>query len=572
MLKIIDNSVFVMGQYFSTVGTCRKFEKYWGHNDAVFNERMYIYPKHLITENTKKFLKMIGSYDEVMASNPQGVESVWLYLNPNKITGTSVAYFNKEIIEQSIEEDIPLQSTNVDGTINYNWKNVSVIYDISQEIQSSYWNKKVKPTSSSLQDLSGEQIWEYTLANWEYLHNNTITISDIEESDNVNAYGKFFLYPIDPTEFVREFISAGRTISTGTKSMDDPEGGSYTIPTINTHVYINFRIRRIGSISDSGTIVTTIYNKAKDADVYEIYNMLQNSPFASYFTATNDMFLSNKLRVSYWNALKYKDRLKLWPMLIDQGYQKKKVKWYKKLLVIIIVIAAVYIFGPGGLKAGATAGEVLAYVASVATVVAITFSLIALYASKTGDLALAEWSGNMGKIAGTIALITGLMVMTTKISQIATDAARKEALNTALKEGMTEFDAEILAEQAEAGISDYIKAIYDTSTNSWSRAISTIGKAFDYYFEHRLKDIDASTEAAKQKATELEQEIALDTDFFYTTTLAPMQFIQNRMAVLDNMKNEYYVEAAYQPQSKWNIGPKGHVSKGEIFKPGYLLT
>ena len=120
MLKIIDATNFKLASLLGEAGWSRRFAKYWGNNGTVFNKRVYIYPKHHVTgnANTTKLLKMMGSYNDVMAMDPKGVESMWLYLNPEKLTASSEDYFTSYFIAQLIENNMVVDQW-YNFTLNY---------------------------------------------------------------------------------------------------------------------------------------------------------------------------------------------------------------------------------------------------------------------------------------------------------------------------------------------------------------------------------------------------------------------------------------------------------------------
>lgn len=548
MLKIIDATNFKLASLLGEAGWSRRFAKYWGNNGTVFNKRVYIYPKHHVTgnANTTKLLKMMGSYNDVMAMDPKGVESMWLYLNPEKLTASSEDYFTSYFIAQLIENNMVVDQ----------WYNFTLNYTLEDK---------------ALLTMNGIDLYNYTKTNWSTIHSTLYSTSNTREMVRLSELSKFFFYEQNEQDFVMEYINAKKTVGTVFKSDPyDPDSIiAYNRKVLQATVAIDFRVKRVSEIGEDSNIVNKIISTS---NALEKSMILQNSQMGynsedmswSWFEplVTDEIWLNSQLRVETWNNLKFKDRSKLISFVIDQDYQEEDTDWWEDLLVIVIVIVVIYFTGPEG---GAWTASALAY---TATMVALTMTIVSAVAANNGNYALAEFAGNIGKVAGFIAMAAGLVNMTNQLSTAmktaATEAAKNESLKFIAQHGIETATTEAAkaawtTELASLGSSDMLGVIIENALstgtdgfmNMANKGLSIVNKLYEMYSKNELEDIKVESESLDKQMNEFYQEDALEDNnmgnMLYQVTLNPLTTISTYQNILNTkIDNLYYTEADYQ--------------------------
>lgn len=548
MLKIIDATNFKLASLLGEAGWSRRFAKYWGNNGTVFNKRVYIYPKHHVTgnANTTKLLKMMGSYNDVMAMDPKGVESMWLYLNPEKLTASSEDYFTSYFIAQLIENNMVVDQ----------WYNFTLNYTLEDK---------------ALLTMNGIDLYNYTKANWSTIHSTLYSTSNTRDMVRLSELSKFFFYEQDQQDFVMEYINAKKTVGTVFKSDPyDPDSIiAYNRKVLQATVAIDFRVKRVSEIGEDSNIVNKIISTS---NALEKSMILQNSQMGynsedmswSWFepSVTDEIWLNSQLRVEAWNNLKFKDRSKLISFVIDQDYQEEDTDWWEDLLVIVIVIVVVVLTGP---ENGVWTAEALAYTASV---VALSMMVVSAVAANSGHYALARFAGNIGQVAGFIAMAAGLVNMTNQLSTAmktaATEAAKNESLKFIAQHGIETATTEAAkaawtTELASLGSSDMLGVIIENAfstgidgfMNMANKGLSIVNKLYEMYSKNELEDIKVESESLDKQMNEFYQEDALEDNnmgnMLYQVTLNPLTTISTYQNILNTkIDNLYYTEADYQ--------------------------
>lgn len=548
MLKIIDATNFKLASLLGEAGWSRRFAKYWGNNGTVFNKRVYIYPKHHVTgnANTTKLLKMMGSYNDVMAMDPKGVESMWLYLNPEKLTASSEDYFTSYFIAQLIENNMVVDQ----------WYNFTLNYTLEDK---------------ALLTMNGIDLYNYTKTNWNTIHSTLYSTSNTREMVRLSELSKFFFYEQNEQDFVMEYVNAKKTVSTVFKSnpYDSDNIIAYNRKVLQATVAVDFRVKRVSEIGEDSNIVSKIISTS---NALEKSMILQNSQMNfnpdditwSWFEplVTDEIWLNSQLRVETWNNLKFKDRSKLISFVIDQDYQEEDTDWWEDVLVIVIVIVVVVLTGP---ENGVWTAEALAYTASV---VALSMMVVSAVAANSGHYALARFAGNIGQVAGFIAMAAGLVNMTNQLSTAmktaATEAAKNESLKFIAQHGIETATTEAAkaawtTELASLGSSDMLGVIIENALstgtdgfmNMANKGLSIVNKLYEMYSKNELEDIKVESESLDKQMNEFYQEDALEDNnmgnMLYQVALNPLTTISTYQNILNTkIDNLYYTEADYQ--------------------------
>lgn len=561
MLEILDKTVIKLDELILTIGFARKFKKYWGttvvNGIPVFNKRVYIYPKQhvLNSPNTVKLIKLIGAYQDIMRMDPQGIDSMWLYLNPEKLSSYAQTEFNamfiSNLIEDNMEQDV--------------WYNFTLNYTLEDPV---------------LQTMNGVDLYNYTKTNWSTIHSTLYSTSNTREMVRLSELSKFFFYEQDQQDFVMEYVNAKKTVSTVFKS--DPYNQdnimAYDRKVLQATVAIDFRVKRVSEIATDSRIVTKVVEVANQTEqlmIIQNSQMNYNSEDMSWSwfepLISDEMWEESHLRVDYWDNLPYKKRADLISFILDQDYQEEDTNFWEDLLVVVIQIAAI-------VGAAFTGGWSL-------LIGAMLLQLIAYVAAKNGQYALArkamqgaEFLGYVSLVYGIGQAIKGYQVAAQKALEKANEEAIKEAATEAVKEGIkaagTELAESEVAALIEAEIvkmtadvvtkqltTEYIVkfAINSVTDSVWgmvNNALKIFAKIYELKAKNEIKDINANNKELDTKLDELNQKQQLDNDTDWEMSTRPLEAIVYSLDPIAVLRQRYDFMSMYLP-TKTNICSSG---------------
>ena len=499
--------------YIQTVGWKNKFLKYWGtevidDGIEVLKEKTYTYPKSLVDEDLLRHLKV---YEDVMASNPEGIVLAWLYINPDKFNKDAVVYKQDEAPMYTYVKsgDIWLDTNNEDTQYKYNgstWvpdsssivglANGNIEGDvlankINRELDedkqytiyivSLYGSNTLYEAVDKIADV--EITGDYTeyMANLkEYILDNYVDIlaNYTVEGDNDNSIAylisKYAMMP-DVEKLDVDIVDLAITTLDKPITYDDADGNVrkpiwYRPQTYkDVTITITLNVHRNSSINDTDPVFIHIAEgdriRALEAQqLLEDENAESDGIFSTLSwvkpEVTNDYFYKNRLRASVLShkesGIKVKDAVNLVTASFDSGYQQKKTKWYKKFIGIIVFIIAVILAIPSGgasLSAAAAAmtlGEVAFALAIGALAVNLTVAAMSMWGDTTG----AQANQPFAKAAGILSTFVGIAnIINNIVNKIvlasATEAVKQEAMKQAAMELGTEASKEAVTELAK---------------------------------------------------------------------------------------------------------------------------
>lgn len=458
----------------------------------VLKDRQYYYPNSSRSENYEKLFKFLGAYNDIEKNPPQGVQSAWLYINKNKgsalpepeETGELSQTYHDFIAHNLnqlwwdnddgvIPEGLTLTTSIViEGELNTT-RDTSVIttnlldpnatpgqtanaiinnYDdlwssclISQQgigviNKGSIQDEVTKVVTQDEDDLSPDDPWLDVIARYA-LRSNGIpcTIKDVEKGYGKTEAGRiYYTYVVTLEIPYYEF-------STTTPMVDDVVtdlNSTYTSLTRTKLSYPNgyytqYGIKSMDStdLEDDPTIVTRPYRLWEDEAVEiksELSSIWVQADDGKWYLRA-DVFDSPR---TY--SLTYKKLYSYVVTLIDSGYKKKKVSWWKKALAVIVFVVAVVLALPtGGASLTWTA------VATAILVGALVLNLLALAFAATGNHEWASAFAEASKMIEPLVIIATIITLTNTLQQWAQKAAQKAA-ETSIKEMVTEFVEEMI--------------------------------------------------------------------------------------------------------------------------------
>ena len=198
--------------------------------------------------------------------------------------------------------------------------------------------------------------------------------------------------------------------------------------------------------------------------------------------------------------------------------------------------------------------------------VALTMTIVSAVAANNGDYALAEFAGNIGKVAGFIAIVAGFVNMTNQVSNMAkaaaTEAAKNESMKFIAQQQLKLVTTETMKEAwttelTKLGSSDMLGVIMENALNTGvdgfmnmaNKALSIVSKLYEMYAKNELKDIEIENQKLTTATSTLKQEMALNEDNnqqLYIMSLDPYLAMNINSSPLEKLSNRYYTEAEYQ--------------------------
>lgn len=572
MKKVFDIGARINGAYLASLAVKRKIKRYWGTEDSpegkVFTETLTIYPHAERTANTDKLLKMLNSYDSIVNGKYDGIERMWLYLNPDKLTGTTNDLISKELFAEIVNDKM-----TIDEPITYT-------LNIAIRSYNNWWQSNVEAADNSIfKGMTSEQVGTYIRDNYESVLGSCV-IQPVCDQKDIEQIGKYILLNTNINDLVVSEYKAEKNVYFDTQVSYDEDGGIVETRYAETYVTVSFEVTRVGNISSEAAWITRVMALMDVEEAKEIVRQqylqeeevndggtIRKSWFSHRAKTTNEIWYQDKLRVSVYDSLKNKHSLTTFMGAIDQGYQKKKVKWYKKLLVIIVVIAIIYFTGPAGGYAAMSAIQVAAAIAWTATMVALGMTAVAMYGAKNGEYGIAAEAGQWGQVAGKIALVTGVIAGIGAIQQAwktaAEEAAKKEAAKAAAKKVALELAGDSVGAAAvqTATASTLDIALQAVSNMTYSAYVKTLGFVSQLYqmkAANEIGDIQAETQEVKDKQNALAQEQAWNDQVSYTQSLNPVQALGLDVKSCDRLDAQYYqmFDGVYEP-TRFNVCSSG---------------
>jgi len=565
-------STQVMG-YIQTVGWKNKFIKYWGTEKVdgieVLKKISYTHPKTAIDEDLLRHLKV---YAEVMASDSEGIVSAWLYINPDKFD-----------VSAEIENDILANKIN---------RELEDDKQYTIHIVSLYGSNTLHEAVDKIEDLDDYNVYMENLR--EYIKNNYVEILNnytVEgDNDNSIAYliSKYAMMPdvekldVDITDLSITVIDKPITYkdSDGTTRRPiwyAPRTYKDVTITITLSVHKNSLINATDPIfihiAEGDKVRALEAQQLLESIVDEVVGTFNTLPWRRLGT-TNDYFYRDQLRVSVFkykeSGIKVKDVINLVTSALDSDYQKKKAKWYKKLIGIVVFVVAFILAIPSGgasLAAAAatmTLGEVAFALAIAALAVNLTVAAMSMWGDTTGAQANQPFAKAVGVLSSFVSVVSVINNVATKmVLASATEAVKREAMQQATAELGTEASKEVIKELArdyaiEAtrsitidGVKEYMKELVRGTVNSTlkvslEQAVKGVNFVAKLVIGNETKNLQKSLERKNNALLKQEEEMVTQTALQRDLSMA---FMNSYTKPLEGMKEPFEVDWQYEGTS-----------------------
>jgi hypothetical protein len=422
----------------------------------VFNENFGIYPG---TEdsNVQEMLELFNMKSQIEEQNWEGISNAWIYFNPNKSNAQKF---------ESI------------ATVDYVQTKLNNLYDIDVEY-SFHLNLYLENTDVSLLSITNEQKIDFIINNYNLIFNNAYGNSDGNE-ETLDGLCKYLMF--DNNQHFEIVLSKPniQTYQISKKESLVIEDGlqDRNKKILNYSIGFDMKVKRISYIQKTSNIVVKIssINDINEQNIVlsSLEQTRDNDGISSdRTTVTNTVFYKDHLRFSLTdsNIMKTSDFVNVVINFIDVGFQKKKVKWYKKIIAMAIFVVAVILSVPSG---GTTL--TVAQVAFTFAMVTIELVVISLVLSKVGMVDIANSLGKFIKMSSFVATVTGIGSVITAI--------------------------------ARQGLMTYIQvSISGMSTFSF-QSLRYLSMAADFFYKNKLDKIQTSNNKLQDKLDEQEKLLA----------------------------------------------------------------
>jgi hypothetical protein len=567
-----DIGDILKSDFINNLGSTRKFTRLWGTTYIggveVLNHRRYYYPRSARPANFEKLFRYLGAYEDLNNNDPKGVQSAWFYLNKNKGSGLPVAeggtledsyhLFVSYNLDQlwwdeadgAMPENLTLTTSIViealiDGSrtdtvsttplLDPSWPTEQLITAIQNNYE-TLWDtclisqqgvgviNKGTFTSSVANvelpdedDLSPDDPWLAALSRYALRNNDVVcTIKDVQIGYAKSSTGRrYATYVVDieiphmsfdtSSAVVNQIaLDLGKTYTSRTRTRLSYPNGYWTKQEITA--------MDISDLQDDPDIVTRPYllweNEAEEDDS-RYSNIWLNSGGTYYLKA-------DAVRNPRNYGLTYKGLFSYLVSLIDSGYKKKKVKWWKKALAVVTFVVLV-IVNPFG--AATVWGAILA-AATVLTLLTLAFALAGM-----DDWAAAFAEAN--KMIEPLVIIATIIMLTQSLQKMAQKAAEKAA-----EEGIKETIKEFVADYIDDFVQEIVKGATDVfAGNLTASSLSFLTKAVKLLTlpqQIKLEELKEKNKDLKAEYEQLTQELSREYD-----ALKGFMYIYARPATAD---------------------------------------
>ena len=566
--------------YIKFTGNARRFKRYWGTTTVtedgggsveVLKDRQYYYPAGSRSGSFLKLFTSLGMYDDVNNANPQGIDSAWIYLNKNNASAlpespgvdevdlkdfitynlnqlwwdnndgpkpTNLTLTTSIVIEAVITTDdygvstspILINSGNLVNDITTNYENLWNTCHISQQgvgiiNKGSITDPVTKVVTPDEDDLTPNDPWLNIIARYA-LRTGGIpcTVKRVEIGlgrNEINRYYRTYVADIEIPEFT--FTNTDTIVQLIANDINTVYKTKLKSKFTYPNGYYTKQIARAMSTVDIESDVALYARPYRlwEDDAYDL-NPIHNGLWVAsttssiFFPVTKYYLRADVLDNPTSYGMTYKELYSYILSTIDSGYQKKKVKWYKKLLaVIVFVVVFAITYDP------ATSGWAAATSMATAVVVAsVAISLLGMLASSMGmedwALAFAEVSRTMEPLVTIAQIILILDFFSNMWDRAASTAADQASVN--MVEATVADTVGVLAENVVDSLINQITSVFSNvtaGTITTSTAIKYVGyiiKAYTLPQQIKLKELQERNKDLQAEYEKMAEEGARETD------------------------------------------------------------
>ena len=516
MKTYIDMFETYKGLFLASHRLKNRFKKYWGVTTLdgveVFNKRMVVWPGTDSNKNVVKILKMFGMYANIKKAKFEGITNYYLWLNPAKMD--NYATISKDIIVNHLNAVIP----------NYEFQIVLNYTDADDPKKFNGW--------------TSEQVSTWFLANYATLRTGAYVEC---RGNTLVAEAVGYYVPLDVSGNF-----AVRTVSATVTPIAYRTSAGLTA--YRSGISVELAAKQVSPLQEDDTIVDMMLNetdpnrKNKITTVFGLDADTDDDTAAAWLTSatrtggifrsmtnrgsnkTDEIWYRGQLRTQILDS-SYVDRDAFAGILassMDTGYTKKKTKWWKKVLSIVIVVIAVVLSVPSGGLSMAALGT-FAVNLGIATLVLTAMQFVV---AKSGDTGWAQYLGKFVQVVGIASMIAGIgSFIQNTVAKLAQDTAKQGLIDTAMaavKNAVTEVTTAASAFAKDMTISNALNVL-------GSKVVSLGRMLVEKFMDMRVKtaadELNDALESVQQSKEELadltdkEVHIGVEDIKYYTSPL-----------------------------------------------------
>jgi hypothetical protein len=455
-----DIGDILRASFINDISTINKLKRFWSTTTVngveVFKHRQYFYPDHSRGPDFEDLFKFLGAYESVTTFDPKGVESSWMYFNKNNNTILSTDYadfitsnlnqlwwddadgvrpigltLTTSIVIEAKQTSSSDSSVRTSELLDPNWPKAQLIQVIEDNYEDlwatclisqqgvgvinkgSITDPITEYVTQDEDDLSPNDPWLEVISRYALrTYGIPCTIKDVDIGIGIEGPRMYNTYIVtleipynafSPGElFVSEIVNDLETV--------------YSTPELGTRLsYSNgyWTKKAIRSMDKSGledgTVVTRPYRlwETEAAETSALFDAL-------WYNYDNTWYLK---AVPFSDpsvyGLTHRQLMPYVLQLIDSDYQKKKVKWYKKVIAAIIFVVAV-------LLAPITAGASVALAVAQAIVFgALVLNLATAVLSAIGSDDWASAFASASKAIAPLVQLANIYIALTGLADLA---------------------------------------------------------------------------------------------------------------------------------------------------------
>lgn len=566
-----DISESLKNDFIGNLKTVRGLLRLWGtemiDGVEVFTPRQFYYKEADRSENFEKLFKFLGAYEDVIGNNYEGIKNAWLYFNKNNETelqGDNESFVSDNLNKMWWDDNDGVRPENLTLTTSivieaYN-KNSS-LNDTIQQIVNTSMSKEVA-INSIINNY--EQLWNLCRITQEgvgVINKGSITDSvnnilipdedDLTADDPwLNTIARYALRDQGIPCTVKD-LSIGTAQRAGFPNTQE----FFTTFVLDIEIpykeffFNEFIVEEISRDINNSRFLTEFVNPSITSSVIRAmdYRDLEDDPnvitrnyllWEDQLTVGNN--LSNVLWFNYYGfwylkaepfrnprafGLKFKDLTNYVLRLLENGYKKESVPWYKKAIAVILVVVAIVITVISAGNASGVAAKLLVIAGGIlATSLALTLAILAF-----SVLGMAEWASafmSVSKaiepavmIASIVFVVVGVY-QAVQLAQAAQEVAKKaaqEASKSFVERSTFELLLDIVQTQVQSIIDDILKGAVDVFSGNFMSDVALeftakLFKVANIGLEIKLKSLQDRNTDLKLEYDKLKEEMGRETD------------------------------------------------------------
>jgi hypothetical protein len=554
-----DRNKIAVDTFIAKTGGNRKLKRLWGTTNItvngetteVLNSRRHYYKEELKPDNYESLFKFLRVYKDVEDYEGEGIKSAWFTLNksngPEKIdvpisyvadnlnriwwntndgdmpegitltTTVSVGlsfYGNSET--SLIDVSLPKEQQIIDVKNNYEamWANNRIYQEgVGVINKGSIFDEKFQINVADEDDLSPDDPWLSVISRYA-LRDDGIpcTIKDVEVGIGNNGKNLYNTVVVTIEIPYKEFLTSDSIVK---RIHDDLDVETFSKPGFSKRILVMESTYSNENITQASAKKISYYETQADIDVETISRsyiqweyVTSSSFYDNYWLQDGDIWYLKADVIDNPKAYgtTHVELNTYLFSLLDNGYKKEKVPFWKKLVAIIVFIAAVvlaYLFPPAAIEAGS--------VAAAATAVLAGSFVVTLTIAALSAIGLQEWAMAFAWVSKTVdplVTIASVILVVTAFVKQGAEAAIKQFTGEKIEDFAFE---KLLGEFGDLGklaVEAMLGKISLTTLKSFNR----IASVYSTVQIGKLEEISTKNKDLKAEYEKLAEETAMDSD------------------------------------------------------------